>query len=386
MTELAGSTVTATDLRRALGNYPTGVAVVTASEADGTRHSMVVGTFTSVSLDPPLVGFLPDRSSTTWPLIRDTGSFCVSVLSADQEHVCRSFFTKAPDRFDAHGAGDAGSGSPRLAGAALWVDCDIESVLPAGDHDMVLGRVREMGVPDQPGLPLVFLRGGYGAPVLPSIQVESPEFAGHLRLTDLVRGGAEALARDLQLECLVSAAIDDSVVSLAAAGVGATGGSDTHVGTSFPLAAPIAPLFVAWAGEAEQHAWLVRGRRLTGEADTSTARTDLEAVRTRGYQVTTGLATADRFEDSVVDSDDPDGVVEVLRRMLDRGPEPGLHSPVEELTEVTSIAAPVRDAAGKVVLSLHLTGFDGHESPGRLRECLDQLLAAAARAGELLSR
>src|SRR5437588_8121068 len=132
MAELARPGIAPTDFRRVLGHYPTGVAVVTARQDDGTPVGMVVGTFTSVSLDPPLVGFLPDRSSTTWPRIRETGSFCVNVLSAAQEQVCRAFATKAADRFDVHGAGDAGSGSPRLTGTALWVDCDIESVLPAG--------------------------------------------------------------------------------------------------------------------------------------------------------------------------------------------------------------------------------------------------------------
>jgi flavin reductase (DIM6/NTAB) family NADH-FMN oxidoreductase RutF len=362
MTELAGLKVAVKDFRRVLGHYPTGVAVVTARQGDGTPVGMVVGTFTSVSLDPPLVGFLPDRSSTTWPLIRDAGSFCINVLSAEQEHVCRAFVTKAADRFEVHTVADTGSGSPRLGGAALWVDCDIESVLPAGDHDMVLGRVLDLGVPDGAGLPLLFLRGGYGAPSLASIQAEGPEFALQLRLADRVRPVAEAVASDLRLECLVSAAVDDSVVPLAAAGIGSTpGGSDTRVGAAFPLAAPIAPLFVAWAGEAERQAWLARGRRLTGIDNPALGEAELEGVRTLGYQVTTGHAAAERFERTVVEAEDATGVPEVLRQLQERGPEPGLHRPLEELTDVTSLAAPVRDT------------------------CLDRLLSGAAQATELLS-
>lgn len=90
---------------------------------------MVVGTFTSVSLEPPLVGFLVDRGSTTWPRIRETGRFCASVLHADDEYVCRAFAIKAEGRFD-HLTAVPGSGSPRLSRAALWVDCDIDSVMP----------------------------------------------------------------------------------------------------------------------------------------------------------------------------------------------------------------------------------------------------------------
>src|SRR4051794_15678763 len=378
--------VAARDFRRALGQYPTGVAVVTARQDDGTPVGMVVGTFTSVSLDPPLVGFLPDRSSTTWPLIRDAGRFCVNVLAAGQEHVCRAFVTKAADRFDVHGAGDAGSGSPRIAGAVLWIDCDIDSVLPAGDHDMVLGRVRDLGVPSDAGLPLLFVRGGYGSPSLPSIQTERPEFATQLRLADLVRSEAEAVAQDLGLECLVSAVVGDSVVSLAAAGIGATpGGSDTRVGTAFPLAAPIAPLFVAWAGTVEQMAWLDRGRRLTGTTDPAQAMAELLAVRELGYQVTTGRQDAELFERSVVTHELPGGVVDVLRSMQERAPEARLRTPFDQLTDVASLAAPVRGADGSVALSLHLIGFTGAETPQRLRSCLDRLQAGAARASHLLT-
>jgi flavin reductase (DIM6/NTAB) family NADH-FMN oxidoreductase RutF/DNA-binding IclR family transcriptional regulator len=371
--------------RRALGHYPTGVSVITARTVDGAQVGMVVGTFTSVSLDPPLVGFLPDRTSTTWPLIRAAGSFCVNVLSATQEDVCRAFVTKDPHRFDRH-ALPGGHRAPRLSGAALWVDCDIADVLPVGDHDMVLGRVRDVQVPEGGGLPLLFLRGGYGAPSLPSVQAEVPGFAAQLRLADRVRPEAEALARDLGLECLVSAAVDDVVVSLAAAGIGAAGGgSDTRVGTTFPLAAPVAPLFVAWGTAAEQDRWLARGRRLTGAADVSGSAAELEAVRERGYQATTGRASADRFDRSVTGRDAPGGVAEVIRELHERGPEPGFHRPVAELADVTSMAAPVRDRDGRVALVLHLMGFTGRETPVRLQACLDRLLAGAARATDLLS-
>ncbi|MFQ1002444.1 flavin reductase [Modestobacter sp. SSW1-42] len=366
--------------RRALGHYPTGVSLITARQADGTPVAMVVGTFTSVSLDPPLVGFLPDRASTSWPLIRESGRFCVNVLAADQEQVCRAFVSKDPDRFERWTSVEDRHRPPALRGAVLQIDCDIADVLPAGDHDMVLGRVRGISVAEGAGMPLLFLRGGYGSPSLPSIQVERPGFAEQLRLADLVRPEAERLSADLGLECLVSAAVDDAVVSLAAAGIGTAGGSsDTRVGSTFPLAAPIAPLFAAWAPAADQEAWVARGARLTG-ADTSGCAADLAAVRALGHQVTTGRASADRFERSLSGRDAPGGVADVLGELLQRGPEPGLRRPLRELSDVTSIAAPVRDRDGQVVLALHLMGFTGQETPDRLTTCLDRLLDAARRA------
>src|SRR4051812_33291528 len=138
---MASTTLSPADFRRALGHYPTGVALVAAYEEDGNVAAMVVGTFTAVSLDPPLVGFMPDRKSATWPRIRETGKFSVSVLSADQEYICRAFAGKAPDRMQHL---DESAATPRLTDAALWVECSIDAVLPAGDHDFVLGRVMEM--------------------------------------------------------------------------------------------------------------------------------------------------------------------------------------------------------------------------------------------------
>ena len=160
MQPLEGSSPDARWFRQVLGQYPTGVTVVTANCA-GTPVGMVVGSFTSVSLDPMLVAFFPDKSSTTWPKIRPTGLFCVNVLSADQETVCRAFTAKAPDKFDRTGWRLATSGSPILGGVVAWIDCDIWSVIDAGDHFIVIGRVRDLDMPN-PALPLVFFRGGYG--------------------------------------------------------------------------------------------------------------------------------------------------------------------------------------------------------------------------------
>jgi flavin reductase (DIM6/NTAB) family NADH-FMN oxidoreductase RutF len=146
--------------RQVLGHFPTGVTVITAV-ADGTPVGMAVGSFASVSLDPPLVAFFAAHSSTSWPKIKGAGSFCVNILAEDQEGVCRRFASKEEDKFAGLGWSPAGSGSPLLGGVLAWIDCDIDSVVDAGDHVCVLGRVRELEVAHD-GAPLVFFRGGYG--------------------------------------------------------------------------------------------------------------------------------------------------------------------------------------------------------------------------------
>ena len=112
------STTDPQQFRHVLGHFPTGVAVVTATHRENGPAGMAVGSFTSVSLDPPLVAFLPDRSSTSFPTIRETGSFCVNVLADDQELVCRAFATRGADKYANVGWRAASSGSPILDAVA----------------------------------------------------------------------------------------------------------------------------------------------------------------------------------------------------------------------------------------------------------------------------
>jgi len=147
--------------RNVLGNYPTGVVVITAIGEDGAPAGMAVGSFTSVSLDPPLVAFLPDKSSTSFPKIRTASSFCVNVLASEQEDVCRAFARSGGDKFSGVAWSPAGSGAPKLDGVSAWIDCEFESITEAGDHFIVIGKVLELDAPGPP-LPLVFFRGTYG--------------------------------------------------------------------------------------------------------------------------------------------------------------------------------------------------------------------------------
>lgn len=146
--------------RQVLGHFTTGVTVITAAGESGPV-GLAVGSFSSVSLDPPLVGFFADKGSTSWPKIQATGSFCVNVLGEHQEDVCRRFASKEPDKFAGLGWKAAASGAPLLEGVIAWIDCDIAEVVEAGDHYLVLGAVRELEV-GHDGPPLLFFRGGYG--------------------------------------------------------------------------------------------------------------------------------------------------------------------------------------------------------------------------------
>jgi 3-hydroxy-9,10-secoandrosta-1,3,5(10)-triene-9,17-dione monooxygenase reductase component len=147
--------------RKVLGAFPTGVTVVTAM--DGERPvGLVIGSFTSVSLDPPLVAFLPAKTSSSYPAIEAAGVFCVNVLAADQGDIAAAFAAKGDNKFEGI-AWEAGphTTSPRIHGCCAWMDCSVDAVHEAGDHWIVVGRVHEMDV-DRDAGPMLFHRGQYG--------------------------------------------------------------------------------------------------------------------------------------------------------------------------------------------------------------------------------
>jgi flavin reductase (DIM6/NTAB) family NADH-FMN oxidoreductase RutF len=146
--------------RAVLGHFCSGVTIVTAIDSEGPV-GLTAQSFTSLSLDPPLVVVCPGRSSTSWPRIEATGTFCVNILGEQSEEVCRGFATKGGDKFSGVGWRPAfGTGAPQLTDALAWIDCRLEAIHDGGDHLIAVGRVLDLGATE--GRPLLFYRGGYG--------------------------------------------------------------------------------------------------------------------------------------------------------------------------------------------------------------------------------
>ena len=145
--------------RRVLGRYPTGVVVVTTQHGDDL-HGMACNSFTSVSLDPPLVAFCPARSSSTWPLMRPTERMVINILGGEHEEISRRFAARDIDRFDGVSHWAAPSGMPVLEAAIGWLDCTLEAEHDGGDHTIVVARVEALGLRE--GDSLVFMGGAYG--------------------------------------------------------------------------------------------------------------------------------------------------------------------------------------------------------------------------------
>ncbi len=147
-------------LRKVMGHFCTGVAVITAHDGDrplGFTCQSVV----SASLDPPYVSFCPAKTSTTWPLLRDTGNLCINILAHHQRDICASFAVRGGDKFANVDWVSTGNGAPALDGALARIEATVEFEHDAGDHTIVLARITDV-VADVDGRPLLFYRGGFG--------------------------------------------------------------------------------------------------------------------------------------------------------------------------------------------------------------------------------
>ncbi len=145
--------------RSALGSFATGVTVVTARDAEGAPVGITANSFASVSLDPPLVLWSPARASRRFATFTGAQSFAVHVLAADQQAVCDAF-VRAAQGFGEVAWAEGPDGLPLLDGCLARMICGREAVWDAGDHAIVLGRVRAAERRD--GAPLVFQGGRYG--------------------------------------------------------------------------------------------------------------------------------------------------------------------------------------------------------------------------------
>ncbi|MER7462816.1 flavin reductase family protein [Streptomyces sp. NPDC097981] len=156
--------VSPAEFRAVLGNFASGVTVITAPPAEGEDGpaGFACQSFASLSLDPPLVTFMVARTSATWPRIARAGVFCVNILGAEQGGLCRAFAVSGADKFAgvAHTPAPV-TGSPQLDAVPAWIDCRIHAVHTGGDHLIVVGRVEAMGAAGE-GEPLLFHKGRFG--------------------------------------------------------------------------------------------------------------------------------------------------------------------------------------------------------------------------------
>ncbi|HEX3928329.1 MAG TPA: flavin reductase family protein [Gemmatimonadales bacterium] len=148
------------EFRRLCGRYATGVTIVTVLDAAGQPGGMTASSFTSVSLEPPLILVAVDHTATIYPVLSAVDRFTVNILSAEQEALSRRFANGLADRFDGVGWHANADGHVVLDGALAHLACDRWGTVPAGDHTIFIGQVSSGAAADH-GRPLLHYRGGY---------------------------------------------------------------------------------------------------------------------------------------------------------------------------------------------------------------------------------
>jgi flavin reductase (DIM6/NTAB) family NADH-FMN oxidoreductase RutF/DNA-binding IclR family transcriptional regulator len=369
--------------RQVLGQYPTGVCVVTAMRAGSEPVAMVVGSFTSVSLNPPLVAFFPDRSSSSWAKLRDCENFCVNMLSAEQEAVCRKLASRSPDKFVGTAHRLSSRGNPVLDGVVAWIECQRHSVSSAGDHDMVLGHVLELDIAAA-GLPLLFFQGGYGRFAPSSLAaLDAPGLTlEQLRTIDCARPEMEAISADLVCRCIATVRIGGALAVAASAGQARHNAAATLVGQRLPFAPPTGSVFAAWLPDKEVERWLGR----VAEAERrQVSRTALELVRERGYSL--GLINDAQREfsarlDAIASGRTHAAGLDNLIEDLAYDPA---HLTPAVYSAVRLVSAPVFDASGQVALALTLYDFPKPPTSNGVESYVTRLINEAARVTEKLA-
>jgi flavin reductase (DIM6/NTAB) family NADH-FMN oxidoreductase RutF len=146
-------------MRLVMGQFASGVTVVTTVGPDGEPAGCTVSAFSSLSLDPPLVLVCIDKSRAVHPLLTTAPGYVVNVLHADQQDLALRFARRGGDRFNGLALHDGRHGIPHISGAIAHLECDRHAVLDGGDHTIIVGRVRGMAVHD--GEPLIYARGAF---------------------------------------------------------------------------------------------------------------------------------------------------------------------------------------------------------------------------------
>ncbi|UAX97603.1 flavin reductase family protein [Ensifer adhaerens] len=148
------------EFRRVLGQYPTGVTVITAQTAAGVRAGVTVSSFNTLSLDPPLILWSLALSAPSLEVFRHTERFAVNILGEDQGDVALQFARRAEDKFAGVETVPGWSGVPLIAGAVAHLECTVYRRDPGGDHEIYIGRVERAEAIDR--TPLVYMRGAFG--------------------------------------------------------------------------------------------------------------------------------------------------------------------------------------------------------------------------------
>lgn len=343
-----------------LGHYPTGVVIVTGIADDGMPAGLVSRSFAPVSREPAVVSFIAAESS-TFARLRSARSFCINLIPADFESLCREFDAAeaaGADAFQSVMWRPSASGAPILDGVLSWIDCSLRDVIPVGDRSIVLGEVSDLDA-EREFLPLLHFQQGFGRFAPGSLVLSRTDGMGHVpRLVDAARDHLHLLSKELGAECSLLVASGGEQVFVATSNH-SNRASPTRLGLRAPLVPPIGALFVDTDGAVSRGEWLSRLPDPTPESFDLAAE-QLSLVRRRGWSISLNSGhTVDELDAMVArytaaDAGSADDA-EQARILRDRAAS---HELVEidpsSTYDVLQLAVPVRSSTGQVLCALRL--------------------------------
>lgn len=373
--------------REVLGHYPTGVTVVTGTHPDGEHLALVVGTFTSVSLDPPLVAFLPMTGSRTFARLRECPALCINVLSGDQEELGRAIAKRREDKLSGIDWCPSPAGAPVLAGSVARLDVRLTELVEAGDHYIALCAVDDLAVL-RPSSPLLFFQGGYGRFAVPSLIARmDTDLSAAIQQAAVARPELERLAARFSCEAAVLAEANEGELAVVASATGPGVDITEALGERIPLIPPLGDQFVAALGPEAEERWL---RRAVGadEAALEGFRARLRFVRRNGYSLSflpeednnpyTDLVEAIRMYSAGHLT--PAGEREVRARIARAAVCYRVRTiEADRRYDVGSVLVPVRDLQGNLCHVLRLAQLPRDASGQVVRLWIEALQAAARR-------
>ena len=376
--------------REVMGHYPTGVVLVSGM-CDGAPVGMVIGSFSSVSLDPPLVSFMPMKSSRSYVRLLEAPVLCINVLAHDQIDICRVLAGSAPDKFDKVAWSLSPEGAPVLHDAVAYIHCTLAEQFEAGDHWITLCRIIAMEVA-RPVTPLLFFQGGYGgfSPRAMSARGDAELFAA-LRLADVARPHVEELATRLQCEAAVLVAVDEDTLTTAVSAYGGAAQMAERLGQRIPLIPPIGLAYVAGAEQRVVDRWLAKA---ADPDQVPSYRGRLDDVLSRGVEIT--LAGSDAHElEQLMDSLGEYGagrLTPAQQRALSADVSRAPHFPQEVrldddiVVDVLAIIAAVHNPEGDTSMLVRIAQLPRSPRGATVKDWVAQLQATVAIIEQELAR
>lgn len=369
--------------REVMGHYPTGVAVVTGRSAEGETLALVVGTFASVSLDPPLVSFMPMKSSRTFQKLRTCESLCINILGGEQQAEMLKIAQRWENKLDGIEWYPSPSGDPILRNSIAWIDTTISDVVEAGDHWIVLCAVGDLQVTNSVS-PLLFFQGGYGSFAgIEQVSRMSHDILPAIHATHTSSEQLKNLANSIGCEVSVFAAISDdefaTVYSELAADATREGGLPSRV----PLVPPIGDSYLFDKSTELQERWINKLKKPSEEIQALHQRR-LAFMREHGYLLAFLPEEGSSAYEQMIQATREYRKISLtpaeersLRETIGSTPldyEPRLLDE-DSVYHVGSMVLPVKDPSGKYTMTLRLAQLPGGVSGATVLDWVKQAKA-----------